>query len=586
MALFKILQGLDSKLNNSENPIKLTEGYCYYTVDNHLFYIDHKDKNGILTRSPLNSYDSIKFNGTTLDNNGSILNNNNLTVPTSSTIFNYLSNNYLPLTGGTLTGDLVGKNIITNTLQITEITHLNNSDKIVVLDNTGQLYYRTFNEIVGSIDLGKLKPNKVELIATSGQTVFTVPFDYDKLSSNLTVYYNGLLLKEGDNFTVNASNDTVQLVGFSAEAGDVITIMGILGAVAINFGQEAIDAINKMNAAINDGENRINLAISNAENYIQQLSSNLENRITTAVADAEARFTQLSTNLENRITTAVTDAETRFTNLQTQLENEINSYLLNAKNEFNQLKTNLENKVNDEIDKINYFLSQLPDDVSNLMIKNGNNIMGPNAKITMDSNYLPTGLKDVVTKDYADSMKISIIQNTSQTKSYVTTCVDPSTNTLLYHTNVYINHTKGILHGSSWNDYAEYRAVNNNEIQAGRCVVENGDDTLSISSKRLQPGANIISDTYGFIIGETDICKTPIAVSGRVLAYPYEDIEEFKNNIGHPVCSGPNGTVSIMTDEEYREYGYCAIGFISSVPIYKTWNNDTAINGRIWITIK
>lgn len=565
MALFKILQGLDSKLNDNENPIKLTEGYCYFTVDNHLFYIDHRDKNGVLTRSPLNSYDSIKFNGTTLDNNGSILSSSNLTVPTSLTILKHLVDNYLPLTGGILEGDLVGKNIITDTLKITKITNLNNNNgKIVVLDNNGQLYYRTFDEVIGNIDLGQLRPNRVELVATSGQTDFTVPFNYDKLSSNLTVYYNGLLLKETDNFTVNTSNDTVHLVGFAAEAGDIITIMGILGAVAINFGQEAIDAINKMNAAINAGENRINLAISNAENYIQQLSN----------------------NLENKITTAVTDAEKRFTNLQTNLENEINSYLLNAKTEFNQLKIDLENKINDEIDKINYFLSQLPDDVSNLMIKNGNNVMGPNAKITMDANYLPIRLKDVVTKDYADSMKISIIENTNQTKSYVTTCVDPSTNTLLYHTNVYINHTKGILHGSSWNDYAEYRAINDNNIQAGRCVIENGDDTLSISSKRLQPGANIISDTYGFIIGETDICKTPIAVSGRVLAYPYEDIEEFKNNIGHPVCSGPNGTVSIMTDEEYREYGYCAIGFISSVPIYKTWNNDTAINGRIWITIK
>lgn len=565
MALFKILQGLDSKLNDNENPIKLTEGYCYFTVDNHLFYIDHRDKNGVLTRSPLNSYDSIKFNGTTLDNNGSILSSSNLTVPTSLTILKHLVDNYLPLTGGILEGDLVGKNIITDTLKITKITNLNNNNgKIVVLDNNGQLYYRTFDEVIGNIDLGQLRPNRVELVATSGQTDFTVPFNYDKLSSNLTVYYNGLLLKETDNFTVNTSNDTVHLVGFAAEAGDIITIMGILGAVAINFGQEAIDAINKMNAAINAGENRINLAISNAENYIQQLSN----------------------NLENKITTAVTDAEKRFTNLQTNLENEINSYLLNAKTEFNQLKIDLENKINDEIDKINYFLSQLPDDVSNLMIKNGNNVMGPNAKITMDANYLPIRLKDVVTKDYADSMKISIIENTNQTKSYVTTCVDPSTNTLLYHTNVYINHTKGILHGSSWNDYAEYRAINDNEIQAGRCVVENGDDTLSISSKRLQPGANIISDTYGFIIGETDICKTPIAVSGRVLAYPYEDIEEFKNNIGHPVCSGPNGTVSIMTDEEYIKYGYCAIGFISSVPTYKTWNNNTTINGRIWITIK
>jgi len=41
-----------------------------------------------------------------------------------------------------------------------------------------------------------------------------------------------------------------------------------------------------------------------------------------------------------------------------------------------------------------------------------------------------------------------------------------------------------------------------------------------------------------------------MAVSGRVLAYLYEDIETAKKYIGWPVCSGPNGTVSIMTEEE------------------------------------
>jgi hypothetical protein len=33
----------------------------------------------------------------------------------------------------------------------------------------------------------------------------------------------------------------------------------------------------------------------------------------------------------------------------------------------------------------------------------------------------------------------------------------------------------------------------------------------------------IISDTYGFAIGETEKCKTPVAVAGRVLAHTYED---------------------------------------------------------------
>lgn len=140
------------------------------------------------------------------------------------------------------------------------------------------------------------------------------------------------------------------------------------------------------------------------------------------------------------------------------------------------------------------------------------------------------------------------------------------------------------LYGAVWNDYAEFRE--GDTIEAGRCVVEVGDDTLITSTERIMPGANIISDTFGFAIGETEQAKTPIAVSGRVLAYPYESREEFKKNIGRPVCSGPNGTVSIMTDEEYRDKGYCAIGTISAVPDYEEWGTGKVkVNGRVWIKV-
>ena len=63
---------------------------------------------------------------------------------------------------------------------------------------------------------------------------------------------------------------------------------------------------------------------------------------------------------------------------------------------------------------------------------------------------------------------------------------------------------------------------------AGRCVKEKGNGEMLLSTKRLEYGCKIISDTFGFCIGETDNCKTPIAVTGRVLAYPYEDIEILK----------------------------------------------------------
>jgi hypothetical protein len=43
-------------------------------------------------------------------------------------------------------------------------------------------------------------------------------------------------------------------------------------------------------------------------------------------------------------------------------------------------------------------------------------------------------------------------------------------------------------------------------LEPGRVVCECGDGTLVLANERLQPGAEIISDTYGFAIGKTDMC--------------------------------------------------------------------------------
>ena len=142
------------------------------------------------------------------------------------------------------------------------------------------------------------------------------------------------------------------------------------------------------------------------------------------------------------------------------------------------------------------------------------------------------------------------------------------------------------LYGAVWNDYAEFR-ICNEDFKPGQVVLENGDDTLSITSQRLQRGCSIVSDTFGFAIGETDEAKCPIAVSGRVLAYGYESREEFKKHIGWPVCSGPNGTVSIMTEEEEEKYPSRIIGTISAVPEYETWGTgNIEVNNRIWIKVR
>ena len=142
----------------------------------------------------------------------------------------------------------------------------------------------------------------------------------------------------------------------------------------------------------------------------------------------------------------------------------------------------------------------------------------------------------------------------------------------------------GTLRGAAWNDYAEFRICKDQFIP-GQVICENNDDTLSISTVRLQAGAAIVSDTFGFAIGETENATCPIAVSGRVLAYPYEPREEYQ--AGDAVCAAPGGTVSRMTREEIREYPDRIIGVVSAVPDYEEWGTGKVkVNGRIWIKVK
>ena len=153
----------------------------------------------------------------------------------------------------------------------------------------------------------------------------------------------------------------------------------------------------------------------------------------------------------------------------------------------------------------------------------------------------------------------------------------------LFNTSIYVT-SASVLMGAAWNDYAEYCKCKE-DVEPGRCIIENGDGSLSLSTKRLQGGAEIVSDTFGFAIGKTDECNVPIAVSGRVLAYINEDLKDIE--IGAPVCSGPNGTVSQMSQDEAREYPWLIIGTISSIPQEEEWGqNKVKVNNRIWIRVR
>lgn len=182
----------------------------------------------------------------------------------------------------------------------------------------------------------------------------------------------------------------------------------------------------------------------------------------------------------------------------------------------------------------------------------------------------------------------NVKENNILKQSVLITGFDRSQNLVLGNGNTTKDDDNGVLvatkvRGAVFNDYAEYRESLVKE--PGRCVIETGYGDLELSTKRLQLGGNIISDTFGFSIGETNKAETPIAVCGRVLAYPYED--RYKFTAGAAVCSGPNGTVSLMTREEIKEWPDAIIGYVSEIPEYKEWGtNKIQVNNRIWIKIK
>lgn len=139
-----------------------------------------------------------------------------------------------------------------------------------------------------------------------------------------------------------------------------------------------------------------------------------------------------------------------------------------------------------------------------------------------------------------------------------------------------------VLMGAAWNDYAEYRKQKEN-IKPGYCVKSNDDGRVEKTSERLSICDGIVSDTFGFSIGKHADYETPLAVSGRVLAYCEGSAHDY--HAGDVVCASENGKVCIMTREEIKEYPDRIVGTVSEIPSYDNWNGKK-INGRIWIKVK
>ena len=231
---------------------------------------------------------TIQKNGTKIDTftaNATADKTINITVPTklSNLTDDVVSGKYLSLAGGTMTGNInINNKTITNLKTPTADTEAANKkyvdDQITANDH-----------IV----------NRFTFTATAGQSTFTIPFDFED-SSALTIYYNGVMMKETDNYTV--SGKVITLVDFTAEANDYLTVMGIEGAAAIDYGKEAAEAIKKIQAVKTSAINEINTVKTDTIKQIndvvaelpQDLSSIMSTNKTNTMA-ANSKITMYST---------------------------------------------------------------------------------------------------------------------------------------------------------------------------------------------------------------------------------------------------------------------------------------------------
>lgn len=148
------------------------------------------------------------------------------------------------------------------------------------------------------------------------------------------------------------------------------------------------------------------------------------------------------------------------------------------------------------------------------------------------------------------------------------------------------NFTATKVYNAVWNDIAECREAEVTE--GGYCVVDG--KVMTKSTKRLMAGCRLTSDTFGYCMGETEKAKTPIAIAGRVLVYPYN---KKKLKVGDAVCSAPDGTVDVMSRREIRRFPDRIVGIVSEIPDYEVWEagskddpHPVKVDGRVWVYVR
>lgn len=126
-------------------------------------------------------------------------------------------------------------------------------------------------------------PNKYTFTVTSAtQSAFTIPFDFED-SGALTVFYNGVMMKETENYTI--SGKIITLVGFNAEKDDYITVMGIEGVASINVDEKVAIIQEAVSNAETSIDNKVKAAGTTINTKVNDALTTIDNKLATIPDD-------------------------------------------------------------------------------------------------------------------------------------------------------------------------------------------------------------------------------------------------------------------------------------------------------------
>lgn len=545
MALFKVNRGKSENL-----PQERHNGWAYFCTDTAEFFIDYEDDAGIIQRKQLNAAEASRLIGYDIVN--AINESSEVEIPTAKAILGHLGKYVsLPDRGAII--------------QLSEAL-------LAALPELADGQQHTIEFTPDEEDTSEILEFQIQSAVQQHNTAIETHTDIRQeiisAKETLTTYVNDSIAAIP---TPDVSGQIEAHNVDSAAHPEILTTIN-------NVREQASDNLTTHNVnteAHADIRTAIETAVEETKEYADEIGKTVKNDLLNGAGAAYDTLKELGDLIDENhdaiealeIVAASKVAQTDF-----------NSHVNNKNNPHSVTAAQVGAPT---VAQMNAAIASNVPDVSG-QIGTHNSASNAHSDIrTLISNI--TGGTTTVSKATTATNATNIYSSASTAKAYVlgTTTASSANHATVYNASVYTSGS--VLYGAAWNDYAEYRI--SDCFEAGRVICENGDDTLSIATERLQPGANVISDTFGFAIGETEEAKTPIAVSGRVLVYTYEDRNEFK--AGDAVCAAPNGTVSKMTREEIREYPERIVGVVSAIPNYNTWGaGNVPVNNRIWIKVK